>query len=69
MADDKGKKYDKNFVSTMVDKHKEAIEMFNKCANDCTDADIKSWFASTVPALQTHLDSAMVLKDKIDKMK
>ena len=69
MNEEKGIKYDKDFASLMVDNHKDAIDIYGKYSMDCTDAEIKSWFAATVPALQNHLDMAMTSKEKIDKMK
>lgn len=61
--------FDKDYASAMVSKHKDAISMYEKCAADCTDNDIKSWFASTLPELRSHLDMAMTAETKIKEMK
>jgi len=69
VRDEKKKEIDKDYTSEMVSKHKESIDMFEKCSTECTDADIKSWFANTVPELRKHLDMAMTSEQKIKAMK
>lgn len=67
--DKKRIEFDKDYASEMVSKHRDAISMYEKCAADCTDNDIKSWFASTLPELRSHLDMAMNAEAKIKAMK
>lgn len=67
--DKKRIEFDKDYASAMVSKHKDAISMYEKCAAECTDNDIKSWFASTLPELRSHLDMAMNAETKIRSMK
>jgi putative membrane protein len=69
VRDEKKKEIDKEYTSEMVRNHKESIEMFEKSANDCTDADIKSWFGNTLPELRKHLDMAMNSEQKIKERK
>lgn len=69
MRDKKRIDFDKDYASTMVSKHKDAIAMFEKCATDCTDGDIKAWFAGALPELRSHLDMAISAEDKIKAMK
>jgi putative membrane protein len=63
----KTKDFDKEFAEAMVEKHDDAIKMYEKCANDATDAEIKAYFTSTLPELRTHLDMAMKSKAILDK--
>jgi putative membrane protein len=39
----KAKDFDKDFAKAMVEKHEDAIKMYEKSANDATDADIKAY--------------------------
>ncbi len=66
---DKDTKFDKEYTDMMVKGHKDAIEIFEKAANDATDPDIKQWAAATLPILRTHLDYAMISQKKHEKMK
>jgi putative membrane protein len=67
IKNNKAKDFDKDFAKAMVDKHEDAIKMYEKSANDATDADIKAYFTSTLPELRTHLDMATKSKDILDK--
>jgi len=53
------KDFDKNYTSLMVEKHKDAIDLFEKGSKDCTDKDLRDWFTLTLPDLRQHLDMAM----------
>jgi putative membrane protein len=68
LADKKGKDFDKEYCDMMVQGHKEAIEKFEKASTDAVDADIRSWAASMVPSLRTHLDHAITCQQKCEKM-
>ena len=59
-----GKDFDKEFCNMMVDGHKDAIDKFEKAAGAASDADIKGWAASMLPALRTHLDHDMVCQKR-----
>jgi putative membrane protein len=63
----KTKNFDKEFAEAMVEKHEDAIKMYEKSANDATDAEIKTYFTSTLPELRTHLDMAMKSKEALGK--
>lgn len=58
--------FDKEYSNMMVEGHREAISKFDKAATESTDVDIKEWAASTVLALHTHLDYAIVCQKKYD---
>lgn len=63
-----GNKFGKEYSSMMVDKHKKAIELFEKAATDCTDLDIKAWAVETLPTLRKHLDHSLICQKECDKM-
>jgi len=67
IKNNKAKDFDKDFAKAMVEKHEDAIKMYEKSANDATDADIKAYFTSTLPELRSHLDMAIKSKDVLDK--
>jgi putative membrane protein len=69
LAKKKPKNFDKEYAELMVNKHKDAIDMYENCANECTDQDIRSWFASAVPELRKHLDMAKSSEEKLKEMK
>ena len=51
----KGKDFDRDYVSLMVDDHKEDIEQFEKAAENAKDPDIKALAVKTLPVLKHHL--------------
>jgi len=51
----------------MVDGHKDAIDIFEKAAQNSKDPDIKKWAASTLSTLRSHLDHAMASKQKCEE--
>jgi len=61
------KDMDKEYVKDLVSDHKDAIALFQKSADNCTDTDIKSWFSNALPELRKHLDMAMTEEDKMKK--
>ena len=64
----KASKFDKEYCDMMVNGHKDAISKFEKASTDATDADIRNWASSMLPALRTHLDHSLTCQSKCDKM-
>jgi putative membrane protein len=60
----KGKDFDKEYVSMMVDDHKKDISEFKKCAANCSDSTIKSFAANTLPVLEKHLESIEAIANR-----
>lgn len=65
LHDEKVKNIDKNYLNDMIAGNKDAIDKYEQCAKDCTDPDIKAWFAATLPELRKQLDMAMACNDKM----
>lgn len=63
LQQEKGKDFDKDYVSLMVDDHKEDIDKFEKAANKAKDPDIKALAAKTLPVLKHHLQMIQAIKD------
>jgi putative membrane protein len=59
MKDNKDQNFDKEYASLMVERHKDAIDLFDKASKDCSDKDLKDWFTLTLPDMRQHLDLAM----------
>jgi len=64
----KGVDFDKEYCDMMVKGHKDAVDKFEKAANDAADADIKSFASGTLPTLRTHLDHSRAAEEKSNKM-
>ena len=69
LSDEKGLDFDKSYAGKMVDGHESAIDKFEKAANNLSDADIKSWAASMLPGLKTHLEHSKMVEEECKKMK
>jgi len=69
LSDKTGKDFDKEYCDMMVKGHKDAIEKFEKAANESTDTDIKGWASSMLPTLRMHLDHSMTCYEKADATK
>ena len=63
-----GNEFDKDYCDKMVKGHKDAIDAFEKAANNANDADIKAWAASMLPGLRTHLQHAEACEAKLKNM-
>src|SRR5688500_7718356 len=63
-----GNDFDKEYCDMMVKGHKDAIDAFEKAANNAYDDEIKSWATSMLPGLRTQLDHATACDEKLKKM-
>jgi len=53
-----GAEFDKRFLSGQVKAHKTAISLYQQCATKNSDAEVKDFAQSNLPALQQHLQMA-----------
>lgn len=60
-----GNDFDKDYADKMVSEHKDAIELFEKAAEDSNDKDIRNWANATLPELRKHLNHAVESQNKI----
>jgi len=67
LAKKKGKDFDKDYTSFMVDDHKDDIDEFKKQADKGKDPDLKSWAAGKVPVLEHHLAMAQAADSVVRK--
>jgi putative membrane protein len=57
-----GTKFEKQYVSMMVDEHEKAVALFREQSTSGTDPELKDWAARTLPKLEEHLAHAQALK-------
>ncbi|AVA25184.1 DUF4142 domain-containing protein [Rhizobium sp. NXC24] len=57
-----GADFTKQYHSDQVSAHKDAVDLFKRYGNKGKNADLKTWAASTEPALEHHLQMAQDLK-------
>ena len=65
LSEKTGTDFDKAYTDMMVKGHKDAIDLFEKAAANCTDSEIKNWASAVLPHLRQHLDHAMAAQEKI----
>jgi putative membrane protein len=65
LSEKKGKDFDKDYMSAMVDGHQEVLDELNKQAEKGNDADLKAWAQSKVEGIKLHLETAKTTKDMI----
>jgi putative membrane protein len=65
LAGKSGAEFDRAFMAQMVADHEKAISRFDEASRTASDADVKSFAASTLPALQEHLRMAKEVQRKL----
>ncbi len=60
-----GDALDREYAKTMVKDHEQAVATFKKEADSGKDAEAKAFAAKTLPTLQSHLDMARNLMNKM----
>ena len=56
-----GAEFDKAYMKMMVDGHEDVVKEFEKCSQNGTDPDVKTFAAQTLPTVRMHLDSAKAI--------
>jgi putative membrane protein len=64
-----GRDYDEEYVDKIMSIHKDAIEDYDKAANQADDPDIRNYFATSLPEMRHQLDMAASSDQKLDAMK
>jgi putative membrane protein len=59
LNDKSGNDFDKAYYDKVVAMHKDAIDRYEKAAQECKDAEIRNFAAAQLPTLRAHLDRAM----------
>lgn len=61
-----GENFDIAYCELMIMQHRKAIEIFEKMSiNQQVDADIKAWSMASLQELRTHLEYAVICKEKM----
>lgn len=69
LASKKGVDFDKEYTSTMVSAHKDAVDAFKKEADKGHDNDVKMWASGKIATLEHHLEMAKETDDAVGKEK
>lgn len=64
-----GEKFDKQYLSSVVDAHKKSIKLFEKESKSGKDAELKTFATNTLPTLKMHLDMAQSLERELKSSK
>jgi putative membrane protein len=56
-----GAEFDKAYMKAMVNGHEDVVRDFEKCAQNGTDPDVKTFASQTLPTVRMHLDSAKAI--------
>jgi putative membrane protein len=56
-----GAEFDKAYMKMMVDGHEDVVSDFEKCAQNGTDPDVKTYASQKLPTVRMHLDSAKAI--------
>ena len=59
LNDKKGNDFDKAYYDKIVSMHKDAVDRYEKAAQDCKDAELRNYASAQLPSLRAHLDRAM----------
>jgi putative membrane protein len=58
LSGENGDTFRRDYFSDQVSAHKDAVSLFQRYGEKGDNANLKSWAATTLPALQHHLDMA-----------
>ncbi len=53
-----GQNFDRRYMTTMIDDHKNDVKNFEKAASKAKDPDVKAFASKTLPTLKKHLQMA-----------
>jgi putative membrane protein len=67
LAKETGARFDRAYMSLMVDDHESDVKAFDKAAKDSKDPDLKALAASVLPTLQDHLTQAKEIEARVKK--
>ena len=65
MSTKSGDDFDRAYMASQVRAHRDAVSLFQKESKSGKDAELKSFAATTLPALQEHLKMARDLKTSV----
>lgn len=60
-----GEEFDQQYVRLMVKEHEDAVNMFEKAAQDARDPQVRSFASQHVPTLREHLQEAKNLRRRV----
>lgn len=67
LSEKSGAEFDQAFIAAMIADHEDHIAMFDKKAQNASDADVRSFAANNLPKLRQHLERAQQLSSTTGK--
>jgi putative membrane protein len=67
LAKETGSKFDRDYMSRMVDDHQDVVKAFEKESKDGTDTDLKTAATEALPTLRDHLNQAKQIYERVKK--
>jgi putative membrane protein len=64
-----GAAFDKQYMETIVDAHKDDVDSFDDMSDDAYDGDIRGFAAKYLPVLKEHLTAAQQVQDQVKDLK
>jgi putative membrane protein len=68
LAKKTGLDFDKAYLTTMVDKHEDSVELFEDAAKNCKDADLRTFANKLLPTLKAHHRAGLDLRSKLNEL-
>jgi putative membrane protein len=59
-----GEEFDREYVKTMVEEHKEAVNELERKAND-ENPEVRQWASNTLPTVRQHLERAQQIEKSL----
>jgi putative membrane protein len=60
-----GEQFDRQYLQTMIEEHKKAIELFEQQAQSGETPEVQKYAKQTLPGLQAHLEMAQQIEQQI----
>jgi putative membrane protein len=64
-----GAAFDKQYMETIVDAHKDDVDSFDDMSDNAYDGDIRGFAAKYLPVLKEHLTAAQQVQDQVKDLK
>ena len=67
LANKKGEDFDRSYLESVINMHEDAVKKFEDAAEDCEDAEIRSFASTNLPVLRKHLEMAKTMNESLKK--
>lgn len=60
-----GAEFDREFIDLMVEEHRDAVNRFERQAENGEDVELKTWVQTKIPQLRRHLEEAQSIQETL----